>query len=684
MVLSNRTKKIIQLILNQKGYITVGEIASKMNISQRTAYRELPEAESVMKQYGIQLITASKKGVTVSGNAESLKELRSFLGKLDEVLIVNPEERSDFVLLYLLKQEDYVKMEALAIDHQCGLSTIKNDLQKARQRVSGYEIKIIQQKGQGVKISGALMEKNHLITDILLRWADETVIYHWLDQNDEESNPFLSGVEEYGFREIMQQMHVCLKKVVYQKSQFLNGMKTREYLEIVLLLSFMIYYHKSGQIYQQYMETDLEGEEAQELYHRIRKRIQEDFSVEFKENELTYLQWVMQFSIGKEADQMTTIRHQVLNHNIMKFIEYVEEKIGIVLAEDKELRAGLYTHMDKALLRIRSNMQIENPALLEIKENYGEIFDLVRNGVKIFFPQDYFPDDEIGYLVLYFALALDKLTKRLFKVLVVCSGGMGSSKMLASALEREIPEVNVVKTLSVVALEKEDLRNYDLILSTIPLYLDDDAYLRISPMLHKNEVLLIREKILRHKHNMLRHIDETERGKGKYQNTDNEAVIAQVNEVCQMVLDMISNFQFYTGGGERSLKDIVESILHSDLSVGINDSRLEIIKDSQFVIPTTSITYYEGECKGLKCPRICSVYEDKKSINASGGNWNIAIIVLYPEDLRKHNKKALNFLVEEIVQDERFLRYICQKDIEEIKNCIGFYMRQYLSRALKE
>lgn len=485
MVLSNRTKEIIRLLLNQKGYITVEKIAERMQISSRTVYRELPEAAAVMEQYQVKLITASKQGVTVAGNSEAVRRLRSFLGDLEEILIVNPDERADYMLLYLLHENDFVKMEAIAIDHQCAMSTVRGDLQKIRKRISDYDLKLIRQKGQGVCLYGILMEKDHLITDIILRRADETVIYHWLDCGERESNPFLVRLEEYGYRQILQQMHACLKEVLHREVGILRSLKSREYLEIVFFLSFLLHYHEQKQAYSQYMASVLEEGKTQELYRQILKQTESFFSVELRENERTYLQWVIQVCLGRDADQIKTVRNQTLNEHILKFISYVEERMGIRLSGDRELRDGLYAHMDKALLRIHSNMQIENTALAEIKKDYEEIFRLVKGGVRVCFPAEYFPDDEIGYLVLYFALALDKMTKRSFRVLVVCSGGMGSSKMLAAALERELPEVKVVKTLSVVALEKENPEDYDLILSTIPLYMEDDVYLRISPMLYK-------------------------------------------------------------------------------------------------------------------------------------------------------------------------------------------------------
>ena len=41
MQMSNRIKEIIEVILNSKGYVTVGEIAKQINVSDRTeAIRE--------------------------------------------------------------------------------------------------------------------------------------------------------------------------------------------------------------------------------------------------------------------------------------------------------------------------------------------------------------------------------------------------------------------------------------------------------------------------------------------------------------------------------------------------------------------------------------------------------------------------------------------------------------------
>ena len=72
--------------------------------------------------------------------------------------------------------------------------------------------------------------------------------------------------------------------------------------------------------------------------------------------------------------------------------------------------------------------------------------------------------------------------------------------MLAHRVEQEIPEICVSKEVSLVGFGQENLDEYDLILSTIPLYIDKRNYLKVSPLLSSNELEQIHEAIKRHKY----------------------------------------------------------------------------------------------------------------------------------------------------------------------------------------
>nr|WP_279381637.1 PRD domain-containing protein [Enterococcus sp. DIV2402] len=371
----------------------------------------------------------------------------------------------------------------------------------------------------------------------------------------------------------------------------------------------------------------------------------------------------------------------------MKFIESVEERMGISLSRDQELKEGLYTHMEKALARIRSNMQITNPALDEIRQTYGELFFIIKQEINKIFLNDYFPDDEIGYLLLYFAITLDKYAKKAFRVLVICSGGMGSSKMLANSLEREIPEIQIVKTTSVVTLGKETLGEYDLILSTIPLYLPEDSYLRVSPMLHKNEILKIKEKIRRHKHSMLRRIDNEERNDTLFQGEYSENILNEVSVINKLALSVISNFHVFEYNKSQGLKnDKVASLSDYRYKKLINHS-LDINDTTEyisFLIPTTSIAYYERIYTELTKPLIfVHRYIHPNQLKSKNDIFYNAVFVLYPEKMQETERKTLKFMVEFILEDVDFLKGIKSYEEKYLKNLLSYRVRQYLIEKLK-
>ena len=67
---------------------------------------------------------------------------------------------------------------------------------------------------------------------------------------------------------------------------------------------------------------------------------------------------------------------------VKALIHYVEEQTGVVLAGDSSLYTGLLAHLDRAIQRLRENLNIYNPLLPEIKEDYPALFDLVNRGME--------------------------------------------------------------------------------------------------------------------------------------------------------------------------------------------------------------------------------------------------------------------------------------------------------------
>ena len=86
-------------------------------------------------------------------------------------------------------------------------------------------------------------------------------------------------------------------------------------------------------------------------------------------------------------------------------------------------------------------MNINNPMLNEIQKDYSDLFEIVDEAVSEVFPELTFPEDEIGFIVLHFAAALISAENFHLRTLVLCSSGIGTSKILATNLKKHFPEI---------------------------------------------------------------------------------------------------------------------------------------------------------------------------------------------------------------------------------------------------
>lgn len=145
---------------------------------------------------------------------------------------------------------------------------------------------------------------------------------------------------------------------------------------------------------------------------------------------------------------------------------------------------------------MKQQMNIHNPMLAEIKRDYMELFEIIEACTASVFPELQIPEEEIAYIVLHFAATLLQTEERQdVRVLVICSTGIGTSKMLATKLERKFPEIELARHQSIFDLKQEEFLEYDVIVSTVLLENLNQSYVHISPMLTEDEAAKVKTAI---------------------------------------------------------------------------------------------------------------------------------------------------------------------------------------------
>lgn len=166
---------------------------------------------------------------------------------------------------------------------------------------------------------------------------------------------------------------------------------------------------------------------------------------------------------------------QEVNRIVSDMIEHIYEAFRIDFRDNLELRMGLCMHMVPLLARIKSGMRMKNPILQDIKREYPLAYEMATQACSVL--QDISPnpikEDEIGYIAVSFALALERQKAKEWapkNILIVCASGKGSAQLLAYRYQQKFGKnLGRVQTCDVIGLRSVNFSKIDYVFSTVPI-----------------------------------------------------------------------------------------------------------------------------------------------------------------------------------------------------------------------
>ncbi len=179
----------------------------------------------------------------------------------------------------------------------------------------------------------------------------------------------------------------------------------------------------------------------------------------------------------------------------------VEKRFGTDLKADSRFVAALSRYLKLTFYRAKLGIQIKNSMLGAVRDRYGELFDVVEKACRLIFSKYnvLFPEDEIGFLVLYIGARLEQTARRgrRVSILILCPNGVFASRILLRKIRSVFQDVGPVEVGSLRDLSEKG-PGYDLILSTVEVGRQaprDDNLLVVSPFLSDGDIVRIGERI---------------------------------------------------------------------------------------------------------------------------------------------------------------------------------------------
>jgi mannitol operon transcriptional antiterminator len=500
---TRRERQIIKVLL--EGQATAEKLSNILRVSRRTILRDLPGLSEKLKPFGIKLNRKSGKGISLEGESDSLESLKREIEKASEDERITPGERQKLIILFLLENKGPQKLYSLAREFGVTEATISNDLDKVEEVLSGYGLKLVRKPGLGVFIKGPEKNIRHLITELFYEYFDEARLVRLIKDNLQgpvKSEDWMERIKNrfFGFIEKnwLENIEGILKKTMEE-----NGINLADsaYAGLLVHIALALERLKNGEVISMdgALLSTLKGTKEFELAARLAGKLESAFGVKIPEEELGYI--TMHLLGAKlragydDSRELFAMDHREAMEASLEILKEAGRELKRDLAEDVRAIEDLALHLKPALIRMKMGMEIRNPILSQIKDAYPGLMSVAKKAARVL--EKRFgvrvPEEEIGYIAMHIGAALERERERA-GVVLVCPSGIGSARMLASRIRKELPDLEIIDVVSLLDLERTLERHpeTEAVISTVPLEEDRLPVIVVSPLLSSEDVENIR------------------------------------------------------------------------------------------------------------------------------------------------------------------------------------------------
>ncbi len=484
MLLSTREKEMIALLIKYHGqYITIHDIAQQLAVSSRTIHRELKGVEAYLTSFSLTLERANKKGLRIAGEESDLNDLKQSIAK-HQTIDLSVEEQKVIIIYALIQAKEPVKQYSLAQEIGVSVQTLAKMLDDLELDLNKYQLSLSRKRGEGIYLVGTESKKREFLSQLMVNNLNSTSVY--------------SVIENHFVFHSLNQIHkdfVDLERIFNVERLLMDYLSAlpyqlteSSYLTLTVHIVLSISRIKNGEYVA--LNDDIYDSVQNTFEHKVASELADKlgqiYDVTFNQAEIAFITIHLRGAKRKNLND-TSVNNRCEENKIKAFVKKVEMISGMTFADLDTLVDGLTLHLNPAINRLQANIETYNPLTDMIKFKYPRLFENVRLALNDSWPDLIFPESEIAFIVLHFGGSIKNQGNRFLNILVVCSSGMGTSRLLSTRLEQVFSEIECITQASVSDLKSLDLSQYDGIISTVNLDIDS-PYLTVNPLLPDSDI----------------------------------------------------------------------------------------------------------------------------------------------------------------------------------------------------
>jgi mannitol operon transcriptional antiterminator len=701
-VFSPRLIKLLILLVEHSDYVPVAALAEKLGTSKRTLFREIQGCNRMLQPFGMQLETKSGVGIRLLGeSSDKSRLLKTLMDHQSTLGFFDKEQRRMMLTAELLKNKSIVKLLTFAQLFDVSEATISNDMDLLDEWFNRYRLKLTRRPGLGVYLEGNEDDVRKAMTDFVHMQLEENklmdLIYMHRDKFDFED--YFSASEPNGImsllnRKILIRVIEVLKE---NKEGYLQKMAESSFIGLVIHLTIAIermINHENIDINSHLFE-ELKGDEDYDKAKILAEYMEDEFEIEFPDAEIAYILMHLKGAKLRYLDDTIDDDLQVLvkDYDIKRMVEMIirryEQITGVSLIDDEVLETGMITHLRPALTRMHYQLEIRNPLLEQIKEQYADIYDNSKKACAVIEAElnQKVPDDEIGYLAMHFGAAMERLNQRMqvnrtIRIGVVCASGIGISSLLSSRIRSLFPEIREVKPLAMEDVKTGIENEVDLLVTTLVLKQHWLPSVYVHPLLASEDIEKIRIAIAQSKSM------KSEMFKKDESLADKIDEIGQINDMIKKLISQLEVLAIPASSTFDQMIEVSAACVSKDASV-IAQVHSDLVRRESMgsvILESERIILFHAKTTGIKEPVVKILLSDDNGfIDIEAKNAAGILLMLIGSPSQKIHGEILSQISQSCIEDNRLSLAIIDKNhdriVQEIENiCTRWYRNEMLRR----
>lgn len=708
MEFTPRMKQIFQVLLKEECAIPVKNLAKQVGVSKRTVQRELEYANRSLEEYDLKFLSKTGVGVWLEGDAAEKNRLLLDISSGDSFDAANRTERRKRLVLEILKEKGLKKLFYYSSQFGVSEATVSSDLEAVEEWLMRYGLKVTRKPGSGVAVEGNEESYRRAIRAFINENVDTQMLRDACELADGEKRRG-GGIRKTGIGQILNDdiTERVMDCITGMENARVMTLTENSYAGLIIHISIAVNRILKNEVIEadgRWMDMIKEDDDY-ELAKAIVHELEEEFEIEIPKVEVSYIYLHIKGSKhekilwggiekdgssdpeGEEGDYDFFGSRKEIRKLVNEMIETFDKEKAYRLKQDDEFIQGLLAHLQPTVIRLMHGMYIQNPVLEDIQGLYPDIYEKCRRvaGLLEELVGKPVPEEEIGFLTVHFGAALVRLEEqqeqiRRVLVGVVCSSGIGISRLMSSKLKRMFKE-----RIQITTYGKNDMTPYiaarqDFFVASIPLEEFDVPVVYVNPLLNESDLEQIRTMVYQY-----------ERMPQKQKDKDVFSMqLEEINIVATQIKTVIAHMEFFKVDNGITFEELLIAV--AEKLSPYSDRREQIVEDLWRREQITSQVFAEfgfallhARTKGVTRPQfgICMTRDLGAFSDARLKGIRIAFIMLVPmEGHVQADNEIMGYISSMLIEDNGFMETVQKGEKEAIREALSGNLKKFFNQYI--